>query len=92
MANRSHPITGVPVDLKTVAGLALVEGTSYIVQNRGVSPIFWAEAVVAPDPATEEVSFSIDPKAFATMPVKSDPIWCWVLSNFSASFRVNEAS
>ena len=91
MANRSHLVTRVPVDLKTIAGLTLVVGTTYIVQNRGIDTLYWAEAAAAPDPATEDISFTVGPGQFASMPVKADPIWAWVLGS-DASLRVNEAS
>ena len=90
MANRSHPITPVPVNLKAVAGLALVDGTSYLIQNRGNDPIFLAAVAAAPDPETEEISYQVDPLAPWVIEVGTDPAWAWTLRGTS-SLRVNES-
>ena len=81
----------VPVDLKTIAGLALEEGGSYVVYNQSNNTVRYAEAAVAPDPFTEDISVPIEGGEWGVMDVRDLPIWVWVNLGDSASLRFNEA-
>ena len=90
MANRSHTVTPAPIDLKTVAGLALEEGSSYVAYNNGIHQIRYAEVAAAPDPDTEEVSTPIEPGSWGVITVRDDPIYVWTLGDRTTSLRINE--
>ena len=91
MANRSHYITPEPVDLKQVAGLALVEGTDYRLQNRSNHTLYYAELAEAPDPATTEDENAFDPAASGTLTLTATPFWMWVDPGKTARIVINEA-